>query len=258
MKIKILFLLVNLISSTQIWADTDRRCSEELENQLTERILANQLPEPNAYSPTLSSCMHVNIHQQPMLLFALSRPLEHTTEDNAGNYDLNIYLLDQQQKILQHYTAPEPIIPETRLNQIQWDINPYSSLANQPVFGLAIKQTHIGGISHDARYLNLYHLKPNLAIQPVLTDFLTDFSSGMAPHMGCDDAQTYTLKRILMLSDHRTHGFQDIIIKEKTEDTLVNTSNCKVSRPVHSKQHILKFDGKRYNDKTLKFLKYGI
>ena len=255
MRIKNLLSISFLIFSTQAFAETYQRCTEpEAEKLLDQHQLAHHQNKPVKDYP-FSACIIIN-PQTKLYLVAVSNPLA-TQSDNAGNYDLNLFLIDQQhQKIIQKYKHKDPIVPVTRFKNLTFDINHYSTLANQNVIGLAINEQHVGGISHDARYLNLYRINQHYNIQPVLTDFLTDFSAGMGP-MGCDTAETSVLKRNLLLLNSTSKGMQDIQINEKTEDTRVK-SNCKVIHPILKRQHILKFNGQKYSTDKTKFLKYGL
>lgn len=255
MKIKNLFPVLILICSTQTFADTYQRCTEtEAEKILDQYQLIHHQNKPADDYP-FSDCVIIN-PQTKLYLVAVSNPLA-TQSDNAGNYDLSLFLIDQQhQKIIQKYKHKDPIIPATQFEHLTFDINHYSTLADQNVIGLAINEQHVGGISHSARYLNLYRINKYSNIQPILTNFLTDFSAGIGP-MGCDTAETSVLKRNLILLNSTSNGLQDIQINEKTEDTRVK-SNCKVIHPILKRQHILKFNGQKYSTDKIHFLKYGL
>ncbi len=255
MKIRNLVLILSFVCSTQAFAETYQRCTEPEAEKLLDQYQLTHHQNKSADDYSFRDCVIIN-PQTKLYLVAVSNPLA-TQSDNAGNYNLNLFLIDQQhQKIIQKYKHKDPIVPDTRFENLTFDINHYSTLADQNIIGLAINTQHVGGISHSSRYLNLYMINKHFNIQPVLTDFLTDFSAGMGP-MGCDTAETSVLKRNLILLNSTSNGLQDIQINEKTEDTRVK-SNCKVIHPILKRQHILKFNGQKYSTDKIHFLKYGL
>lgn len=188
---------------------------------------------------------------------ALSQALDQAS-DNAGNYQLDLFLIQRRkQKLIQHYHHPEILIPQTRLQNIKFDVNAFSNIQNQHVIGLAFNDIHIGGVNSSTRTLQLFHVQPTQPITWVLQDFITDQSASSAPYQ-CDDAQHSELKRKFILLRSKTHGLADLRINENIENIHVDMQNCHVKTIQQKQSKILKFDGKKYYFKAKNLLQIDI
>lgn len=134
-----------LICSSALYAQEHyQRCSEIEINQLInissiQKMHLSQKAVDRSH-PDFQDCLIINLKHA---LLALSQ-----ASDNAGNYQLDLFLIQRKtQKLIQHYHHPEMLIPQTRLENIKFDLNAYSNIQNQHVISLAFNNIHIGGVS---------------------------------------------------------------------------------------------------------------
>ncbi|MDQ9022562.1 hypothetical protein RFI02_15740 [Acinetobacter sichuanensis] len=259
MKITMLFFIfiIFTLSSTIYAQENYQRCSDletdHLLKALTQQSNLFKKPQSNL-NPTFYDCL---IIQQEQVLIATSQEIQQFS-NNAGNYQLDLFLINRhKQSIIQHYHHPTPIIPQTRLENIKFDINPYSNIPNQHIIGLGLHQVHIGGVSSSTRILQLFHIQAKQAIKWVLQDLITDQVANSTPYQ-CEDAQSSELNRKLILLSSKTQGLPDIRLNENIENIHVDIQNCYVKIIKQKQSQILKFDGKKYYFKAKNLLQIDI
>jgi hypothetical protein len=179
-------------------------------------------------------------------------------QSDFADYDLNLYLIDtSSSKILNHYTYPKTISSDaSQFENLKFDINPYSKTPHTHVIGLALTYGHLGIIDYTIREIKLFKIS-NQQMQLVLDRFRTNYSASERPSICENNAQTET-QILLHPLKQQSHGLADIQLTEKSERITLDEKNCKTHRIVKKQSHIMKFDGKKYRFKQLKFLDFGI
>ncbi|WP_143223999.1 hypothetical protein [Acinetobacter sp. ANC 5054] len=227
-----------LIGSTETKAQLYQHCSSS-EIQKLQRLFPDN-DNDNDKQPAFQDCIQLQYSHR---LLALSSNATGVIQDNAGNYDLKLYLLDKDTlQVLKVFKSPKGIVPTTRLDNVQFDLNAYAK--DQELVGIALKQSHIGGINSSKRLLNLYAIHTDSKISVVLNGLMTNYNS--STQSACDDWNTEEFKRSLHISNQTYKGYPIFLIKESSINSHYNHQNCKAIVEHDQGRYQLKFDGKEY------------
>lgn len=230
--------LIFLLGSTETTAQIYQHCSSA-DIQKLQRLFSDN-NSANTNKPVFQDCIQL---QHSRRLLALSSNATDVIQDNAGNYDLNLYLIDKGTfQVLKVFKSPKGIVPTTRLDNVQFDLTPYAK--DQDLVGIALKQSHIGGIHSSRRLLYLYAIQTDSKILAVLNGLMTNYNS--STQSACDDWNTEELKRTLHISNQTHKGFPIFLIKESSISSHYNHKNCKASAEHDQGRYQLKFDGKEF------------
>ncbi|WP_131796936.1 hypothetical protein [Acinetobacter pragensis] len=191
--------------------------------------------------PVFFDCMYVQ--QNKSILTLSGRPIG-TIQNNAGNYDLTTTLLHPTTlKILNQFQPVKQIVPASRLDAIKFDRNPYSP--QQDLVGIAIYQSHIGGINSSRRLLNLYSTNQQSSIKQVLNGLMTNYQSSTSNN-NCDDWNTVELKRTIHLTGKNKNQLPILRIKEHIIDNDYDQKSCHAEISKHQKTYQIQFNGTDY------------
>lgn len=233
-----------LIGSTEATAQPYQRCSSAEMQKLQHHFSVN--PSTSSNKPAFQDCIQLQYSQR---LLALSSHSIGVTQDNAGNYDLTLYLIDKgTSQVLKVFNSPKGIVPTTRLDNVEFDLNPYAK--DRELVGIALKQSHIGGINSSKRLLNLYAIQTDSKISLVLNGLMTNYNS--STQSSCDDWNTEEIKRTLHISNQTHKGYPIFLLKESNINSHYNHQNCKASVEHEQGRYQLKFDGKEYPTQHIK------
>ncbi len=233
--------------------NTYSRCSQTQTQQLLDQLNLISSQHSDTRYPTFETCIELD---QNLQLIAVSQPLP--LSSGYPDYDLNLYLIDNtSEKILNHYHYPMTITSDIgQYENLQFDIHHFSTDYATPVIGLALTYKHLGRIDITIREIKLFKID-NRQLQLVLDKFMTNYSGSERPSM-CENNQQIEAQILLHPLKQNSHGLADIQLTEKTERITLDEKNCSTHRIVKKQRHIMKFDGKEYRFKHLKFLDFGI
>lgn len=197
--------------------------------------------------PAFFDCIYV---QKNKSILTLSSHSTGTNQDNAGNYELTLTLLQPTTlKVLNQFQPVKQIIPITRLDSIRFDRTPFS--LQQDLVGIAMYQSHIGGINSSRRVLNLYSIKQQNHIQQVLNDLMTHYQSS-TQNTACGEWHTIELKRTIHLTGKMKNKFPIFNIKEQLKETDFNRQSCRVEITREQNNHQIQFNGSHYSIQHIK------
>lgn len=208
-------------------------------------LLHTEFEKDTAYQ----SCLVVDSKAQK-LLFANSRVIA-STADDIKTYDLTTYLVDTNtNQVVKSQVLDRNVVSDAiEFNGIEFDITAFSTLKNQNVTGLKTKFYHRGGISHGENELRLLKINDN-SILPI-GNIVTEESNSINWDSICKDKGGHSsqVERLLILSNHKTNGLQDIIVKATKTNLNTIGKSCQDKTTKWRQQSILKFDGKTYQGK---------
>lgn len=253
MKIKTLISISILICSTQTFAETYQRCSEQKQEQLIQKLKLMNHKFDNTEAQTFISCLNID-NLQTTQLIAVSQPISYQAYDEI-EYELNLYLIDSlKNKILQSYKDPMTYTSDAdHFDGVKLDINHFSTLPNTHVIGVETSSSHEGGFTYSRNNLALFKIDPEQSIKEIFSGVGTNESGYVNASCGQDNPFS-EVKRIFVLSNQISHGLQNIILKEQKNQIIGNENTCKVKRNTFRQQQILKFNGKEYQLQHKKLL----
>lgn len=221
-------------------------CSNEQQQKLIQQFNLHSTGNKTNPSEGFISCLNLNPKHKTQLL-AISRPIHPLDENGDGNFDLKLYWVDAiKNKILQSYQSPEIIVSDADYYEnLYFDVNAFSTLAQTHVVGLKVRHSHRGGFSYSDDSLSLFKVGTS-GIQNVLSGLRTQ-ESGYETIGPClaDNAQS-DVKRILVLGQKTHFGLQDIVLKETKDQTLTDYRTCRTTQKQDQQQQTLKFNGQTY------------
>lgn len=246
-QLSILLSISTVLYASASAAAVFQTCSaSDLKNihaKLTAISLANSFAKNAAPTeqPSFFDCIHL---QKNHAILTLSSHPTGTSQDNAGNYNLSFSLWHPTTfQILNQFQAPQQIIPSTRLDDIKFDINPYS--AQQDLVGIALYQSHIGGINSSKRLLNLYSINAKQQIRPVLNQLLTNYQSSTSNNK-CGEWHTVEMKRSIHLTGKIKNNFPIFKIKEQSKETNFNYTSCRAEITKTQNNYQIQLNGTHY------------
>lgn len=233
--------------------NTYSQCTETQTQQLLDQFKLISPQHNYTRYPTFETCIKLDQNQQ---FIAISQP-RHMPSGYA-DYSLDLYLIDNtSEKILNHYHYPMKISSDiVQFENLQFDIHHFSTDNATPVIGLTLTYKHLGRIDITTREIKLFKIN-NHQLQLVLDQFMTNYSASERPSM-CENNKQIETQILLHRLNQNSHGLADIQLTEKTERITLDEKNCSTHRIVKKQRHIMKFDGKEYRFKHLKFLDFGI
>lgn len=244
-KYPILFCAPFLLFSINSFADTYQRCSEQQQDQITQKFKLLSHKFDNTEAQTFISCLNLDTVQNIQLI-AVSQPIAYQARDEI-EHDLNLYLIDSSKnKMLQRYKDPMTYTSDAdHFDGVKLDINRFSTLPNTHVVGVETGSSHEGGFTYRYNNLALLKIDPKQPIKEIFSGIGTD-DSGYERIGTCTDNTNSHVKRILILSKNLSHGLQDIIMKETKDQTKTDYRNCKSVKRQYKQQQVIKFNGKEY------------
>lgn len=233
--------------------NTYSRCSETQTQQLVNKLKAISPQQKDTRYPTFESCINLDQNRQ---LIAMSQPIH--MPSGYADYNLDLYLIDNtSEKILNHYHYPMKITSDIgQYENLQFDIHRFSTDNATPVIGLALTHRHLGRTDITIREIKFFKIN-NHQLHLVLDKFMTNYSASERPSM-CENNKQIETQILLHPLKQNSHGLADLQLTEKTERITLDEKNCSTQRIVKKQRHIMKFDGKTYRFKHLKFLDVGI
>ncbi|MCL6249047.1 hypothetical protein M5F00_14405 [Acinetobacter sp. ANC 4945] len=192
--------------------------------------------------PAFFDCIYV---QNNKFILSLSSHSTGTNQDNAGNYNLTLTLLQPATlKVLNQFQPVKHIIPKTRLDAIKFDRTAFS--LQQDLVGIAMYQSHIGGINSSRRVLNLYSIKQQKHIQQVLNGLTTHYQSS-TQNTACGEWHTLEMKRTIHFTGKMKNKFPIFNIKEQIKETDFNRQSCRAETVREQNNHQIQFNGAHYS-----------
>lgn len=204
----------------------------------TEFITDDSTKEFNAYA-----CIKLPTQNQTVFAYT---PASSQDEYGNQNHNLKMLLLDSKLAIQTHFLQKDFIeFSGLDYEGIRLENVPFSTLEDKTVIGLSRQENKHGDPGMSSHYLNLFQISSTGIFTKILNDFPTYYNTYLS-RFGCDDASTDTLNRILILSEQRSHGLQNLIVKETKKTHGSELKTCKKSDEKHTRQHTMKFNGTQY------------
>ena len=204
----------------------------------TEFITDDSAKEFNPYT-----CIKLPTQNQTVFAYT---PASSQDEYGNQNHNLKMLLLDSKLAIQAQFLQKDFIEPGgLDYEGIRLENVPFSTLKDKTVIGLSRLEIKRGDPGMSSHYLNLFQISSTGKFTKILNDFPAYYYTYLS-HFNCDDASTDTLNRILILSAQRSHGLQNIIVKETKKAHGSELETCKKSDEKHTRQHMMKFNGTQY------------
>ncbi len=106
--------LIFLLGSTRLQRKYINTVHQRIYQKLQRLFSDNN--SANTNKPVFQDCIQL---QHSRRLLALSSNATDVIQDNAGNYDLNLYLIDKGTfQVLKVFKSPKGIVPTTRLDKV--------------------------------------------------------------------------------------------------------------------------------------------
>jgi hypothetical protein len=192
-------------------------------------------------------CLKVIPNQKEKVIIVLPVKTDHDPECNqCFNIDNNILIWNKTTKSIEtKYTKKAEWSSDAMVfNEINIDTGLYYLNKNTRAFGVRYSFYGSSNVNpYNSESINLYYFKNNQIVE-VLNDFELNNLKGESSG-GCANGSYETSKSIFTISNKLTTKFNDIIVKTKLKDYILD-SNCEIEiiEKESTKISVLKFDEK--------------